>query len=161
MKLITGFKMMCLAAVLAGFAGLAPAFAADVYTWTDADGTTHYSDLPPDGSDARQIDVQGAYKPGTVEPPEPASQSQPEQGQPTLNPAQQKRGQISQSRKERKEAREENERLCALHRQRVEQMEPARRIFYTDETGESVRMDDEQRMGLIGESKDFIAKNCE
>jgi hypothetical protein len=39
-------------------------------------------------------------------------------------------------------------------------MEPARRVFYTDDQGESVRMDDDQRMALIDESKAFLAKNC-
>jgi hypothetical protein len=68
---------------------------------------------------------------------------------------------MSKEREERREAQAEADRMCALHRQRLEQMEPARRVFYTDEAGESVRMDDDRRMGLIEESKEFIAKNCE
>jgi hypothetical protein len=50
--------------------------------------------------------------------------------------------------------------MCTRHRQRLEQMEPARRVLYTDDSGESVRMDDDMRMGLINESKEFISKNC-
>jgi hypothetical protein len=40
-------------------------------------------------------------------------------------------------------------------------MEPARRVFYTNEQGESVRMDDDERMALIEESRAFLAENCE
>jgi hypothetical protein len=47
-----------------------------------------------------------------------------------------------------------------MHRQRLEQLEPARRVFYTDETGESVRMDDDQRLALIEESRAFLDENC-
>lgn len=160
MKLITEFKLLCLAAALAGSAGLTAAFATEVFTWTDEDGIVHYGDLPPDNSDARQIDIQDAYKPGTVEPPDPASQNQAEAGQPPQSAAQQRRERMSQEREERREAQAETDRMCALHRQRLEQMEPARRVLYTNEAGESVRMDDDRRMGLIEESKEFIAKNC-
>lgn len=161
MKLITEFKLLCLAAALAGSAGLTTVLAAEVFTWTDEDGIVHYSDLPPDDIGARQINVQDVYKPGTVEPPNPASQSQAEPDQTPQSAAQQKRERMSKEREERRETQAETDRMCALHRQRLEQMEPARRVFYTDEAGESVRMDDDRRMGLIEESKDFIAKNCE
>jgi len=39
-------------------------------------------------------------------------------------------------------------------------MEPSRRVFYTDESGQTVRMDDEERVSLVKEDKEFIAKNC-
>jgi hypothetical protein len=32
--------------------------------------------------------------------------------------------------------------------------------MYVNEQGEEVRMDDPQRVGLIQETKDFVAKNC-
>lgn len=161
MKLITEFKLLFLATALAGSAGLTAAFAAEVFTWTDEEGIVHYSDMPPDDKDARQIDVEDVYKPGTVEPTVPASQSQAEPGQTPQSAAQQRRERMSKEREERREAQAETDRMCALHRQRLEQMEPARRVFYTNEAGESVRMDDDRRMGLIEESKEFIAKNCE
>jgi hypothetical protein len=42
----------------------------------------------------------------------------------------------------------------------LEQIEPSRRVFYTDESGETVRLDDERRVGLVEESKAFLAGNC-
>lgn len=45
---------------------LAPAWAATVHTWVDADGVRHYSDAPPaDGKETRQIEIEDA-------PPRPA-----------------------------------------------------------------------------------------
>ena len=74
--------------------------------------------------------------------------------------ADQRREQMTTDREKKRETREELERMCAKHRQRLTQMEPARRVFYTDENGQSVRMDDDLRISLIEEDKAFIAENC-
>ena len=161
MKLITGFKLSCLLAVLTASAGVSTADASEVYTWTDENGVVHYGDLPPNSADARQIKVPGVYKPGTVESPKTAAPSQADPGETPQSAAQQRRERIAKERDERREAQAETEQLCARHKARLTQMEPARRVFYTNEAGDSVRMDDDQRMDLIKESKDFIAKNCE
>ena len=144
--------------------------ATDVYTWTDQDGIVHYSDTPRSGGESLKIKIGGAYRPGTTgaNPPSEAPaasaavSSQAGAGESPQSAAQQRREQIAENREERREAQAENELLCAKHRQRLTQMEPGRRrVFYTNEKGESVRMDDDQRMGLIKEDKEFIAKNCE
>jgi len=51
--------------------------------------------------------------------------------------------------------------MCQKHRKRLTQMEPARRVFYTNEQGESVRMDDDLRMDLIEEDRSYINENCD
>ena len=71
-----------------------------------------------------------------------------------------KREAMAKNRSQRREQQAETERLCALHRQRLEQMEPARRVFFTDDSGEQVRMDDDQRMALIDESRAYVDSNC-
>ncbi len=38
--------------------------------------------------------------------------------------------------------------------------EPYRRVIVTNDKGETERLDDSQRMEIVKESKDFIAKNC-
>jgi hypothetical protein len=142
--------------------------AAEVYTWTDDDGTVHYSDTPRATGQMETLEVEEIYRPGSVAgPAAPAGvptvtpEASPEaEAEVTLSAAEQRRQDIASERSERREQQAEVERLCGLHRQRMEQMEPARRVFYVDEQGESVRMDDEQRMALIDESKDFLAKNC-
>lgn len=157
--------------LVAGFAcaWISSAAATEVYTWTDKEGIVHYSDSPLNDGSSQKIEVEGANHPGTTgtyptsEGPA-ANTAVPSQGGDEESPqsaAQQRREQIAKGREERREAKAEIDQLCARHRQRLTQVEPARRVFYTDEKGESVRMDDDQRMELIKEDKDFIAKNCE
>jgi hypothetical protein len=142
--------------------------AAEVYTWTDENGVVHFSDAPPESGESARLEVEEIYRPGSVEaqptpsdaPAEAAEHGGEPEAEPPLTAAQQRREQILRDRAERQEEATETERLCGLHRQRLEQMEPARRVFYTDESGESVRMDDDRRMALIDESKQFLADNC-
>jgi hypothetical protein len=161
MKLQIRLNFLCILALVLACAGATNALAAEVFTWTDQDGIVHFSDMPSDAGESQKINVQEVYKPGTVEPPVPLSESQPEAGETPQSAAQQRRERIARERDERREVQAETEQLCSRRRQRLTQMEPARRVFYTDESGESVRMDDNKRMELIKEDKDYIAKNCE
>jgi hypothetical protein len=156
-------------AILAGFCWLNTSYAAEVYTWTDQDGVTHFSDMPPESGNAQQIEVEEAYFPGSsgayTEDEGAAPDPSGEDDNPmTENPqklADQKREQLAKDRKARREAQAETAALCEQNRQLLERLEPSRRVFYTNEQGEEVRMDDEQRVGLVAEAKDFVAKNCE
>jgi hypothetical protein len=142
--------------------------AAEVYAWTDENGVVHYSDTPAASGKSETLQVEEIYRPGSADVygvPEQALGASPvetDEAAPEAPPsvAEARRQQIAKERAERQEAQAEIERLCAQHRQRVEQMEPARRVIYTDDQGESVRMDDDQRLALIEESKDFLAQNC-
>jgi hypothetical protein len=189
MRQFIGGTMLILLGLLAA-AVSGPARGTEVYTWTDENGTPHYSDSPPPSGTGKVIEVEEAYRPGTAgaypdpeqtaapeeaeapgttetpaptETPEPAAAPEeavaPEETPKT--PAQERREQLARERAEHRKADAEAERLCAFHRQRLEQMEPARRVFYTNEAGESVRMDDDVRVGLIDESKAFLAANCD
>jgi len=144
------------------------AAAAEVYTWTDQNGVVHFSDAPPESGPSATLEIEEIYRPGSADvyakpaepPPDAAAADVEEAPEPAPSAAQQRREQILRERSEREQQAAEAERLCGLHRQRVEQMEPARRVMYTDEQGETVRMDDDQRMALIDESKDYLARNC-
>lgn len=143
-----------------------PARGAQVYTWTDADGTIHFSDLPRQSGPMDVLEVDEVHRPGTGDagaaPEAPAAPpAAAGSGEPPQTAAQARRERMVTERAERRESQAENEQLCARHRQRLEQMEPARRVFYTNEAGEAVRMDDDQRLGLIEESKAFLAANCD
>jgi len=161
-------EILFILAILAGFCWLNTGWAAEVYTWKDADGVTHFSDMPPESGDAQQIEVEEAYYPGSsgayTEEESGASEPSGEDDNPmTENPQKltdQRRERLARDRQERKDAKAETEALCEQNRQLLERLEPARRVFFTDETGEEVRLDDEQRVGLVEEAKDFIAKNC-
>lgn len=157
--------------LLAGFLGVAallaggPLAAAEVYTWTDENGVLHYSDTPRTDGPAETIEAEEAYRPGSADAyPAPAApqeaQAVAESAAAPQSAADARREELASQREERRESQAEMERLCAQHRQRLEQVEPSRRVFYTDEAGETVRMDDEERVALVEESRAFIDKNC-
>lgn len=157
--------------LIAGFAvaWFNHAAATEVYTWTDSNGIVHYTGTPPDGGESQKITVEDAYQPGTSDayPQAEESEQSPsgtaEAGaeEDLRSAAQKRRDNMAKDREERREAQAENDQMCTRHRQRLAQVEPARRVFITDEKGESVRLDDGARMNMIAESKEFIAKNCE
>ena len=78
-----------------------------------------------------------------------------------LTAAQQRRQEIAERRQAMQERQAETQVMCERHRQRLEQMEPARRVYYRDENGQEVRMDDVQRVSLIEESREYVAENCQ
>ena len=165
--------LTCTAAILLSVIG-GNTIADEVFKWTDENGVVHFGDRPPEGQKTQTIAIPQSYRPGSSGADPSPDDSQPgndsnaadapdvagEQETVPLSLADQKREQIATERRERREAREETEQKCAKHRKRLTQMEPARRVFYTDENGQSVRMDDDVRMDLIEEDKVFIAKNC-
>jgi len=137
--------------------------AAEVFTWTDENGVVHYSQTPPPQGQGKTIEAPEAYKPGSVpvEPPAAAGGVRvTAEGDATLTAAQARRQQLDQQRQTNRERQAENRQLCDQHRQRLEQLEPARRVFYTDEAGEQMRMDDDQRLALIEESRTYVDENC-
>jgi len=53
-----------------------------------------------------------------------------------------------------------NDAECAAKSAEVAELEPHRRVFFTNEEGETERMDDVERTNRVAEAKAFIEKNC-
>ena len=163
------FRVLVILAAILTWAGSGNVLATEVHTWTDENGIVHFSEAPSASGDSRLINIEGVYMPGTTgaypagenSQQAPAGAGGEESEDSPQSVAQQRREQLAKDRDEKKKAKAEADRMCGLHRQRLEQMEPARRVMFVDEQGEQVRMDDDQRMGLIDESKEFLASNCE
>jgi hypothetical protein len=142
--------------------------AAEVYTWTDQNGVMHFSEVPPKTGSSELIDVEDAYRPGTTGAYPESEETDPALSADTAdlftesgdNIAQQRREQIASDRKTRQEEKAENAILCQKNQDLLARLEPARRVMYINEEGEETRMDDPARVGLIQETKDFVAKNC-
>lgn len=166
--------LTCMTTLLVSAMG-GSAVAREVYSWTDANGVVHYGDVSPDGQKARIIKLGETHRPTTTgaypnlgdTQPDPASDAVIEgdadrqETSPVQSAADARREKIARYRKERREAQEKMGRKCKRHLERLANIEPHRRVFYRDESGESVRMDDNQRIALVEESRDFIAKNCD
>lgn len=175
MKLSVPLSLPCLtgvALVLCAAISL-PAAAKEIYTWTDENGVVHYVDSPPAHPGAVSRDAPEAYRPGTSDVVYPAASAPAADdgtdvdgvdtagaaGEPSV--ADQKRAEMAAKRAEQQQHQAEMDEVCARARQRLEQIEPYRRVFYTDESGETARMDDEQRVAEVEEMKQFIRTNCD
>ncbi len=168
-------KANLLTVVLVLAAGLASvsALANEIYRWTDENGVVHFGDRPPEGQQAQAVQV-SEFQLSETSDSGPAPEEQealssdtainaiPAQEEPVpLTAAQARREKMAKDREERREAQAENDLMCQKHSKRVEQIEPYQRVYYTNEQGESVRMDDDLRIELVDESKAYIAENCD
>jgi hypothetical protein len=142
------------------------ALAKEIYTWTDQNGVVHYVDTPPDNPDARSIEAPEAYRPGSVSL-EPVAPDVPEvdamEGEATddaLSPADAKRQELAEERARRRAQQAERDAICNEAQRRLAIVEPTRRVFYEDEQGETVRLDDEERVRLVEDYKRQIEEYC-
>jgi hypothetical protein len=137
------------------------ALATEIYSWTDENGTVHFSSTKPSDTEAETINVDPGK--GGV------SYSQPDAGpaidegdvaEPAMTSAEQRRHDIASSREAQQQRDASIAEECGKHEKRLVEMEPARRVYYWDENGRQVRMNDDERVALIKESRDFVAENC-
>lgn len=132
------------------------AHAEKMYQWTDENGVVHFSDKKPQGQDFKTVDVPTAPTTGTVSPIPPGS----EQAADAPSAAQQRRDEIAESRQQSREKQAANEAQCAAWQAEVDRLEPHRRVFFTNEEGETERMDDVERTNTVADLKKKIAANC-
>ena len=135
-----------------------------VYTWTDENGVVHYTDTAPDNPNAVQIPATEAYRPGSGDAYPQADEAVAEDAE---NPAavesygEERRKQLAEAREKSQAKQAERAQLCAEARQQLETNEPARRVYFTNDKGETERLDDVQRVGLVEEAKALVAQNCD
>lgn len=128
-----------------------------IYRWVDENGVVHFGNRPEGHGNAETVELP---PPPAVEPqaaPEPTS---PYDANPEPSYAQILREERAKSREEAAEKRKETEVMCQKHRERVAKLEPFTRVIYEQEDGTAIRMDDNDRLELLAESKAFIAENC-
>ncbi|MCW8871856.1 MAG: DUF4124 domain-containing protein [Xanthomonadales bacterium] len=123
-----------------------------MYQWTDQDGVVHFSDTAPEG-----MDVPAKNIPMNDQPAGLGNQQAPPSGP---SAAQQRREDIAQKSAEGKANRAALDAQCAAWQAEVDRLEPNRRVFSTNEQGETERMDDVVRTNRVAELKAQIAKNC-
>jgi hypothetical protein len=135
---------------------------AEVYRWTDENGVTHFSETPPPNGQEAQVedlpdDVAGPVNDESgIDPSTVLSDVADSEA----SPADLQRQALAEKRAQRKAEQSALEASCRQAVARLSQIEPSRRVFYTNDEGEMVRMDDDQRVGEIDELQDFIDKNC-
>lgn len=149
------YAAFALGALLASFAlaQAGDAFSQDqkMYQWTDQDGVVHFSDMAPEGQDVQARDLPEDLAPATASPYQGASEP---------SAAQQRREEIARNTEAAKAKQAARAAECAAWQTEVDRLEPNRRVFYTNEQGETERMDDVARTNRVAELKAQIARNC-
>lgn len=139
----------------AGILGATGLMAKEMYRWTDENGVVHYSDQKPVGQQDYQTSQIPDSAPAAPAAP-PAAVAPPQE--PGL--AQQRREEIAQQKQQARQTAAQREAECAAWRAEVDRLEPHRRVFFTNEDGETERMDDVERVNRVAELKQLIANNC-
>ncbi len=129
-----------------------------IYRWVDKDGVVHFEPRPDGHADAEVVELRGAPDYDSQSSPEPSS---PYATDPQPSYAQNRREERIQKRDEAAKKQKEMDVLCKNNRDRVATLEPATRVMYQQEDGTVIRMDDNDRLEKLGESKAFLAKNCD
>ena len=142
-------------------AALQPASATEIYTWVDENGVPHFSDTRPMGAGVETLTIRESRQLQAASPDSGSTgDTATGTGDTPLTAAQQRRQHIANERRAQQDEREQVEQICTRHRDRLAKMEPTTRVYFTDEKGETVRLDDEQRVFMIEESKNYLAENC-
>jgi cell division septation protein DedD len=122
-----------------------------VYQWTDENGVVHFSDAKPAGQAVEEQTL-------TAPPANTGAAQLPDSAPDSI--AQQRRDEIARKRQEAKASQAANQARCAEWQAEVDRLEPNRRVFFTNENGETERMDDVERTDRVAELKEQIARHC-
>jgi len=132
----------------------ADAQAKEMYRWTDENGVVHFSDIKPEGQDVQsQAIPQGQTPQGNNPYQQDNAADEPSLGE-------QRREEIDRKHQETQANQAMNKAQCAAWQAEIDRLEPHRRVFFTNEKGETERMDDVQRADRVAQLKSQIAKNC-
>ena len=123
-----------------------------MYSWTDENGTVHFSDTQPEGQNYQEKIIPQETAPATDNPYHDVDTGP--------SAAEQRRADIARKSEEAQVNKAVNSAQCSAWQAEVARLEPNRRVFSTDEQGETVRMDDVERTDRVAELKAQIAKNC-
>jgi len=154
--------MMILVVLTAALALSAGSTHAAIYKWVDEKGVTQYSsEKPPPGKKVHQLQTP------PPEPPSPATVP----SAPAAKTWQEKEAEFQRRRAAEDEARMKREaaeqaaavertRSCALARQNLHAIEQERAVYWIDERGERVYLEDKDREQVRQRLRQLVEENC-
>ncbi len=134
---------------------LTPALAETIYKWTDAQGTVHFGERPPEGVEAELVSVNTKSEPG-VDDPYAASRAK------LRTPAEAKEQRVDAAAQRELEEQEKARMAaaCDAQKARLEQLIPHSRVLLQNPDGTSEMMTNEQRQEMIDKSQAFVDEHC-
>lgn len=144
---------------------------AQVYTWKDASGRTHFSDQPPSNVDAKPLRGNMVPEPSSASTaPSTAASAPPdakasgpkgwEERDRDFKQRQKEKAEAEAKAKKEQEAKAEKERYCSDLRRNIAMLERGGRIGKANEKGESIPMSDGQIQSEIESNRAKLAKDC-
>jgi len=131
------------------------------YKWTDADGNIHYSESKPENKSVSEVKVSSKQPSITTAKSNDDNSSAPTNNQATIKSANEEAiDEYNKKEKARVEKfqREEN---CKAAKQNLATLQHTQRVRKIDpKTGESIRMNDSQRMQALAAAKKLIKDVC-
>ena len=124
-----------------------------MYSWTDENGTVHFSETVPDGQDVKEQAIPQDPGPQAGGNPYADVDSGPSY-------AQQRREEIARRGEEAQVEGALTDVQCTAWQAEIDRLEPNRRVFFTNDQGETERMDDVERTNRVAELKSQLARNC-
>ncbi len=133
----------------------------EIYKWTDEDGNVHFSDCPPPPS----CDAE------TIQTPEEPTKEDVSRAQERLDEMLQEQ-QVTKAERERAKLEKERKRVLAMEvavamkrtciraRQNLYVLQVQKPVFYIDEKGEYVYLDESTRQAEIQRMKNLVASTC-
>lgn len=127
--------------------------AQSMYSWTDENGVVHFSDVKPEG---QQVQEQ------LIPQDEPSVAPSPYATSTDAGPsvADQRRAEIARKSDEAQANKAMKMAQCAGWESELARLEPNRRVFFTNDQGETERMDDVERTNQVAQLKSQIAQYC-
>ncbi|NSL55057.1 DUF4124 domain-containing protein [Uliginosibacterium aquaticum] len=148
---------------------------AQVYTWKDSSGRTHFSDQPPPNTDAKAVRSNMVPEPAAApksagSPPVANASGVPEakasapkgweERDRDFKQRQAEKAEADAKLKKEQEAKADKERYCSDLRRNIAMLERGGRVGKANEKGENIPMDDSQMQAEISRSKAQLAKDC-
>lgn len=148
------------------------AAAAQIYTWTDKDGRTHYADTPPKTGEVKVIGParratplpEAAQEDSASGAAETAAGASPQQSPPTLAEREQEfrkrreaAAEAEAKAEEERKREEERQRVCEQARARLAALESGQRVTRFNSRGEREFLDDAGRAEELARVQQVIA----
>lgn len=133
--------------------------APEIHRWVDDEGVVHFSEQPPNDTKSEVVDT----RVDTVSVVETSQETPAEEATAAAektSPAEQAREERAAAREAAAEKKAITEAACEQNKAIIAQLEPFPRVMTTNAEGETVRMNDDERLKKLGEAQDYVAANC-
>jgi len=162
-------KVMSMSRTIIGVCLAASALAAlagDIYTWRDAEGRVHFSDVPPTGKEEAKK-IRGSVPNTTPAVPAASTDAKPA-SKPSLadkdlefRRRHAESQEVSDKAAKEKAVAERKAADCQSARNQLRALESGQRVSRFNDKGEAIPMDDSQRQAEIERNRQFVEKACQ